>query len=384
VVRELLQPGFSEVTAAGWAPLTLAPWATLETAAAGAVALAVALTAARMASTRSGLPVLLMQIAITGVVLAILGLASEAGAPEKVLLIRDNTGGGGPYGPYVNENHFAQGIELTLPAALVLLAVNARHLRMQGGRRQLAAVVVLASAVAVTVATAALLRSGSRGGALFLVVSLVVTWPLWLRPRRFRGALWPAVAATLVLMAIVGGLAWNRLSELEDGFRSLLVVEGVDGNTRWDLWAGTVRSWHRSPIVGSGLGSYRWVIGMDKPATGRARLEQAHNDWLEWLSTTGLVGGAALALFVAGVAAALAPHRVRRRRFEFRYALAGVALALVATALHESVGFGLQIPLNRCLLAAWVGLLWGLSVRTGGDTSTAVENLQASSRGVPP
>jgi O-antigen ligase len=281
-----------------------------------------------------------------------------------VLLIRANTGGGGPYGPFVNENHFAQAIELTLPAALVLLAVSARHLRGHGGRRQLAAVAVLAAAVATAVTTATLLRSGSRGGAVFLIAALLATFPLWLRPRRFRGALWPAVAAGVVVVAAIVGLTWNRLPELEEGLRNLLVIEGVDGNSRWDLWAGTVRSWERSPVVGSGLGSYRYVIGMDKPATGRAMLEQAHNDWLEWLSTTGGVGVLALGAFTVGVALLLVPRRVRSLRFEFRYALAGVALAVTATALHEAVGFGLQIPLNRLLLAAWIGLLWGLAGRS--------------------
>jgi hypothetical protein len=373
-LRSMVAPGFAEVAPSGWAPLSLAPWATLGVAAAGVVAIGVALTAARVASTRSGLPFLLALIASTGVVLAILGLAGEAGAPDRVMLIRANTGGGSPYGPFVNENHFAQGIELTLPAALVLLAVNARHLSGHGGRRQLAAVIVLASAVATVVAAAALFRSGSRGGALFVVAALVLTFPLWLRPRRLRGALWPAVAVAMILVAVIGGLAWNRLPELEEGFRNLLVIDGVDGNTRWDLWSGTVRSWQRSPVVGSGLGSYRHVIGMDKPATGRSMLEQAHNDWLEWLSTSGAVGAAALALLVLSTAAALAPWRVRTHRFEFRYALAGAALALVATALHETVGFGLQTPVNLLLLAVWFGLLWGLGGRGRGGSADRADD----------
>jgi O-antigen ligase len=116
-------------------------------------------------------------------------------------------------------------------------------------------------------------------------------------------------------------------------------------------------------VVGSGLGSYRHVIGMDKPATGAAVLEQAHNDWLEWASTTGAIGIGALVVFVGGILALLAPRRVRRLRFEYRYALAGIALVLVATALHEIVGFGLQTPVNRYLLATWVGMLWGLDLR---------------------
>jgi len=359
-LRRLLQPGFAEVMAEGWAPLSLAPWATLQVAASMVVMLGIALTAARMAGTRSGLPVVLTLVAATGVLIAILGLAGEAGAPAKVLLIRDNSGGGGPYGPYVNGNHFAQGVELTLPAALVLLAVGARQLRESGGRRQVAVMMVLGAAVATAVVIAALLRSGSRGGALFLVTALVVTLPLWLRPRRFRGKIWPGVVVGILLLAVIGGLSWARLPALEDGLRDLLMVEGVDGNNRWDFWAGTFRSWSRSPLVGSGLGSYRYVIGLDKPATGAAVLEQAHNDWLEWASTAGLTGVVVLILFLVGVWVALRPRRVRRLRFDLRYPLAGAAAALTATALHEMVGFGLQTPVNRYLLAAWVGLVWGV------------------------
>jgi hypothetical protein len=363
-IRQLLQPGFSHVMASGWAPLSLAPWSTIHAAAAALVALGIALTAARMAATRSGLPVLLAMIAATGALLAILGMAGEAGSPDKVLLIRDNTGGGSPYGPFVNRNHFAQAIELTLPAGLVLLAVSARQLRQSRGRRSGAAVILLTAAVTTVVAVAAILRSGSRGGAFFLATAVIVTLPLWLRPGRFRGARWPAVTMVVALFVVVGALSWARLPALQEGFRELLVVEGVEGNTRWDFWTATARSWRRSPVVGSGFGSYRDVIGLDKPATGTAVLEQAHNDWLEWTSTTGVAGVVVLSLFVVGLGTRLTPSRARRLRFEFRYPMAGIALAMVATALHESVGFGLQTPLNLYLLAAWTGMCWGLGPRS--------------------
>ena len=193
---------------------------------------------------------------------------------------------------------------------------------------------------------------------IFLGIAAVATAAMWMRPRRRPRWRWVLVGTALLLGALT--LAWTRLPEVRDGFSSLLVVEGVEGNTRWDLWAGTVRSWSRAPLVGSGLGSYRHVIGMDKPATGTAVLEQAHNDWLEWASTTGLVGVAILILLLSGVLGLLRPDRVRRLRFELRYPLAGATLALTATALHETVGFGLQSPLNRYLAAAWLGLIWGV------------------------
>jgi len=175
-LRRLLQPGFAEVMAAGWAPLSLAPWSTIQVAASAMVVAGIALTAARMASTRSGLPVLLTIIAITCGVMAVLGLAGESGAPENVLLIRANTGGGGVYGPFVNSNHFAAGIELSLPAALVLLAAAVRNLPRPGSTRQRAAVTALGAAVVVVVALAAVLRSSSRGGVLFLAAGPAVDW----------------------------------------------------------------------------------------------------------------------------------------------------------------------------------------------------------------
>jgi len=357
-LRRLLQPGFAEVFAPGWDSLSLAPWPTVQVVASVVIMAGVTLAAARMATTRSGLPTLLGILVVTCGVLAVLGLAGESGAPEKVLLIRANTGGGGAYGPFVNSNHFAAAIELSLPAALVLLAAAVRNLHRAGAARQRAAVVALASAVVAVVAVAAVLRSSSRGGVLFLIIALVLTLPLWLRPVRARRWTWAAGIAALCAGSIL--LAWTRMQELADGFVALLVVEGVEGNTRWDLWAGTVRSFARSPLFGSGLGSYRHVIGLDKPATGAAVLEQAHNDWLEWASTSGMVGVVVLILALVAVAASLRPGRVRRLRFELRYPLAGAAVALVATALHEAVGFGLQTPLNRYLLAAWVGLVWGV------------------------
>ncbi len=105
---------------------------------------------------------------------------------------------------------------------------------------------------------------------------------------------------------------------------------------------------------------HHYVIGLDKPATGIAVLEQAHNDWLEWLSTAGAAGAAVMTLLLFSLLARLRPRRVRHLRFELRYPLAGAAAALVANSLHEIVGFGVQTPLNRYLVAVWVGLVWGV------------------------
>jgi hypothetical protein len=352
-VRGLLQPGYAHVLASEWGTISLAPWATAEVAASVVVMFGIALVAARMAITRIGLPALLVVLATTGVVLSLLGMAGESGALERVLLMRPNSGDASPYGPFVNTNHFAQAVELTVPASVILLAGAVRRAAEGGLGRQRSVVLGLSAGVACAVGIAALIRSESRGGMLFLAVAAITTLPLWRRFRRRWSWKWVAIVG--VILVVVLSLTSARLAVVRDGFSDLLIVEGIEGNTRWDLWRGTLQSWQRSPLLRSGLGSYRHVIGMDKPATGNQVLEKAHSDWLEWLATGGLVGAAVLLLLIAGVALQLEPRGVRQMRCEFRYALAGASLALVATVLHEAVGFGLQTPLNRYLLAAWVG-----------------------------
>ncbi len=377
LVRRLVEPGLAAVLRSGWAPLSIAPWATLQSAAALAVAAILALTAARMAATRSGLPLLLSLMASTGAVLALLGLATEHGLPGSVLLIRANTVGGGPYGPFLNDNHFALAVELTLPAALALLAAAARHLPLHGEARRRGTVMLLAASVATIIGAAALLRCGSRGGALFLLLGLLLTLPLW--SRRRRQTQWRWLVLALIIAAGTSVFAWNRLPILQDRFNELFVVHGVEGNTRWDLWAGTVRLWLKSPIVGTGLGSYRYAIGLTKPPTGTMSLEQAHNDWLEWLSDGGVVAAAAVALLLVGLARALRPRRLGNLRFEYRYPLAATAMALTSMALHELVGFGLQTPLNRYLLGVWIGLVWGLERRpAAAEASDTDDNAEAA------
>lgn len=364
-LRGALQPGLSELIAEGWAPLSACPWCTLSTLASLSVAVAIAVTAARMAGTRSGLPTLLIFLTACGGLLGILGLIGETGDSGQVLVFREATRGGGPYGPYVNSNHFAVGMELTLPAALALLAVSVRHLVLPGVARRRSAVLALSAAIALTIGLAALIRSGSRGGVLIPCVALILTFILWRRPDRGSRWWW---ALILVLIAVGAGvLASNRLPELRDELAQLLVIEGVEGQGRWDLWEGTVELAARAPVLGVGFGSYKHAAGITKPPTGASLLEHAHSDWLEWLATGGAIGSLFLLVAVGWCVATLRPSRVRPLRFEHRYPKAAAAWALLAVAAHEQLGSALHTPLNRLLLACWIGLLWALSRQTGAS-----------------
>src|SRR5271157_4988943 len=105
--------------------------------------------------------------------ISLLGIIQHFTSPDKVYWFREMQGGGAPFGPYVNRNHFAGFIELTLPVSLALLV-------FRGVRRDLFPLTGLLAIVPVS----ALILSGSRGGIISFVFQIGV---LSLLARRRRG-----------------------------------------------------------------------------------------------------------------------------------------------------------------------------------------------------
>ncbi len=357
-LRSFLQPGFEGILHEGWVPLSLAPWATVQVAASVIIMVVLAISSAQIASSRSGVPFLIAVIASAGVLIALLGLFSESGGTDSVLLIRENTGGGGPYGPFVNGNHFAVAMELTMPACFVLLLLGARRSFARGEIKERYMLLAISAAIGIAVSGAGLLRCASRGGVLFMTFACLFSIPWWKRRKAALKLRW--IVAFFVIFVVMIGFSSTRLPYLQERLLETVSIAGIEGTGRPELARATIRLWQCAPVVGVGLGGFRYAFPMTKSPSGGRSVDQAHNDWLEWAATTGWVGVVIMVLAFAGFAGPCRLRNVSSLRSEFRYSLAGFLIVIVAVCLHESIEFGLQIPLNRYILALWIGLFWGI------------------------
>ncbi len=139
------------------------------------------------------------------------------------------------------------------------------------------------------------------------------------------------------------------------------------GDTRsWDWWIGW-EMFTDAPIVGIGLGNYKLNFMNYKAqflATPRgeaydfhiARAAQAHNDYVQTLSETGILGGAA----VLGVVAILVLSfwlRVRRTQAsERKLELILLACGVVPILIHALASFPAHLPASSLIFIAMVGL----------------------------
>jgi O-antigen ligase len=146
-------------------------------------------------------------------------------------------------------------------------------------------------------------------------------------------------AAVLLLGAL--GLGWIGLGGFLGGFG-----RGIRAS-RVDLWADMLPMWRHFPLLGEGWNAFAVAYPWYQTVWRGQWIGQAHNEYLQVLLETGVVGAA---LFGAVLLIVL-----RRAAAQARTSFVdlGVFGAVVGLALHNLVDFNWQIPANA---AAWVAL----------------------------
>ena len=220
------------------------------------------------------------------------------------------------WGPFLSRNDFAGFLELSLPVALWLSSDHAEvRIPMWVPAWMLAAG----------------LASGSRAGAVLLLAETGLV--LGLISRRGAVAKFVMLAALLAIVAGAGTLV-GRFAE-HDPFRY-----------RREMAESSVRMIRDRPWQGWGLGTYASVYPAYATFDLGARVEHAHNYWLEWAAE----GGIPLALVWLVLALAVSVPAIR--------SIWGIGI--LAVFLHALVDY----PFARFGLTAWnFALLGALSVR---------------------
>lgn len=244
-----------------------------------------------------------------GFVMAVISVISYHTSPSRVLWIFP-----APYpdvwGPFLSRNHFAQFLELMLPAALW------RATSREGDW--------IAWVAGGTMLTAGI-ASASRAGALVLVLEACVI--LW-RSRRTKHK-WILAAATIVCSTLVGGGTLVGRLHQPDAMRP-------------EIYRSALAMMAQRPFTGYGLGTFAEVYPEFARVDAGVRVEHAHNDWLEWATE----GGIPYLLLWILLAACLASRAWR----------SVWGLGVLAVLLHAFVDY----PFARSGVAAWFFLLLGM------------------------
>ena len=271
---------------------------------------------------------------VFGFLISIFGILQHLTFNGKLYWFREMRYGGIPFGPYVNRNHFAGFVELILPLALVPLVLG----RV---RRERWPVVGLFAVVPIV----ALFLAISRGGIVSFGVELAVLALVLIQRRTMGKQLFAGAAVLLVALLMVSWLGVEQILQRFSSFQSLEATAGKRGSMRRDTW----QIFLHHPVTGTGLGTLQIVYPLYESLYDGKIVNHSHNDYLEALAETGVLGGLCCAWFL-GVLFSESLKRLGQLNNSFAGALQLSGLVACSGFLvHSLVDFNLHIPSNALL-----------------------------------
>jgi hypothetical protein len=311
----------------------------------------------------AGLEWLVGQLMGLGAALAVLGVVQQAFLDKDDPLVYgfwQPSYGAAPYGPFINKNHFAGWMVMTLPliaAYAYVLFHQAKRPRaggFGGWTRWLVSVdasrFVLVSAVGLAMSLTVVL-TGSRSGILSLTVAFgVLGYAMWRSAGASRRR-W-MVPAYLGLI-VVGALAWGGIDTLASRFANA----PVEAEGRLSAWRDSGAILRQFPVFGTGLGTYGHAMLVYQTSTRASMYAQAHNDYIQLAVEGGfLVGVPAIVLAV------MIGKGIRRRLtsgeddYLTHWLRMGAVAGIVGIATQSFVEFSLQMPGNAVLFVVLLAL----------------------------
>jgi O-antigen ligase/tetratricopeptide (TPR) repeat protein len=294
-------------------------------------------------------------VLVNGALLSLFGLVQFFSSKNAGTIYWSIPSHGSVFGPFVNRNHFAFYINISLGLALGLLLMRGRRSergpdQVDGGdgRGPAAQRHLFGDPTSLWISGGmALMLSGvvfslSRGGFVALLGAATVSMLLTLSRR--HGA-WRAGTVLLTVAIALSLLIWFGLGPIETRFATLWTGEALrDGRGyvlthAWPLVA-------QFPLWGSGYGTFQYVepIYMHTAADVGKAYVHAHNDYLEDLIEGGLFR-LVLRLIALGLIFRFGYRAFRRHARQSLGALAlGALFAFTTIMIHSFVEFGLYLP----------------------------------------
>jgi O-antigen ligase len=254
-------------------------------------------------------------------------------------------------GTYVNQNHFAGLLEITIPVGLgLLLSEWPKSEEFSEEKSIVHSVLTFVHGQRAVILFCVLVMTASRGGvgALAVGVTVAVSIAVWRKGVRARELVLGMMAVALAGIAIF----WFGFGQ----FSEKLQTAGFSSD-RGDLREISYRIVSDNPLLGTGLGTYRWVFPSYKDERfGSYFYEHAHNDFLEMLSEQGIIGFSLLAVGLSLIFVRVVWAYGRRRDPLIQGTLFATIAGCVSLMVHGLVDFNFHIPANASYFFTLLGL----------------------------
>ena len=296
--------------------------------------------------TKDRLRKVVILVIIFGSAMAFFGILQRLANPEGIYGMRE-TPQAIPFGPFVNQHHFASFMQMTSGLTLAFLL---------GATLKLDKKILLL--IALVVMSAATILTGSRGGfiGIFSVFLLVIVLHAisgrWSNPAesaslqtgRLRSVGGPIALVCIALLVLGVVLFIGGEDSLMRGIG--LSLDDPDITTgRSHFWSVALKMFLDHPFIGVGWEAFGVAFTPYDTNNGYFRVDQAHNEYLQVLAEGGILGFACLAAFIY-LLFRKSWRTIRRSSGMIREASIGALAGCFGIMVHSVFDFPLRTPSN--------------------------------------
>jgi len=264
-------------------------------------------------------------------------------------------------GTYVCANNFAGYLEMCTPLALSVLFIkrSSSSDRNVPFRRRMVNFLseklqdkkVLLPLTAIIIMVLGIIFSMSRMGIFSFAISFVLFGLLI--GKRHRKRMRIVVLSSIVGLVLIFSL-WLGLDPVLERY-SLLGGDTVLRVKGWELTRNVIKNY---PILGTGLGTFTHVSpNYQTLSTAQGHWTESHNDYLNLMSDTGIIGFTIAIAFLATWYIYILKLLSRKSLRTYQRSIAlGCVAGVSAIVIHSIADFNLQIPANAFYFATLLGL----------------------------
>jgi len=307
---------------------------------------------------------MVMVLVLSGVVQAVYGGLMVLSGLEWGFLFEKEYYRGLATGTFINRNHLAGYLEMSLAAGIGLLVADLGEGGALNWRQRLRNTVQwllspkMRLRIYLAVMVIGLVLTHSRMGNTAFFSSLIITgvlWSLLSRKRPKRGVLILLASLLIIDIYIVG--AWFGVDKVVERLENTSAAS----ETRDEVVRHGLDYLRDYPMVGSGAGSFYAVFPGYREGDVKGYYNFAHNDYLQFGVETGGFGLGLMGLVLLWSAFS-ALRAVATRSYPLQRGLGFTAfMGILALMIPSTVDFNLQIPAHAAMFMlilafAWIGV----------------------------
>lgn len=280
-------------------------------------------------------------------------------------------------GTYVNRNHFAGYLEMTLALGIGLLIAGLSDRSADSWKKFIRQTIEwilspkMVLRLSLCILVIAMTTTHSRTGNTAFFASLLVAGAIGIALSRHatRNTVILLVSLIAIDLFVVG--SWFGVEKLAQRIQQTTVQDVED---REDPAAYSVALIKDYPVFGAGPGTFYVSFSRYRGEKVGAYFDQAHNDYVQFACESGILGLLLLGAFVVMALGAALVAQWKRRDPLMRGMAFACVMGVTAILIHSWTDYNLQIPANAALFMVLLALGWislYLDRREGDDTVRA-------------